>query len=351
MLKKVLLYVFCYASSFSMLHAQDARVAQYQSVPILMNPAQTGDFTGSLRISSLYAMVKSEAAKNQLLNISIDQKLGRKEQWALGLNYMTSGHSEFAMSGQYLGLSLAHVIRLDKRDIQTLRIGAMASLLSGKLDLHKGNYDHNLDVRAFRYWEPDDPSGNHNGSDNYFNVGIGAKYVFATGRIRFETGYSAYNVTNPDYTIMGEGEQSKRVRVTALTMFQYQLNSRNALRFEHLSWKEGLYMRVYDRASDDSTDIHETINNLSWLHSWKDQSISVGVYTRSWKAAGATLKYAFNQQFALAINHELPFLKKYYDVGHFELSAFVYLFNKKKATENRPSRQNEIEGLLPLPAK
>lgn len=85
---------------------QDARVSQYHAVPLLVNPAQTGDFDGQLRVLGLAARVNSRFAHNYFYNGSIDYNLGQSK-WAVGLNYMRSGASGFPVSGQYFGASVS----------------------------------------------------------------------------------------------------------------------------------------------------------------------------------------------------------------------------------------------------
>jgi Protein of unknown function (DUF3308). len=296
---------------------QDARVLQYQSIPMLFNPAQTGDYEGDLRVMVLYSYAKSDSGKNILTNFSIDKSFGKDGKWAVGLNYMRSGHSDFNMSGGYLGASVARAIRLDKENNHRLRVGLQVSWLSGKVDETKGAYDHLLDVNAFRYKAK---TGHYKGSADYLNLGGGIKYQYVKDAVRFETGIGVNNLTHPNYLIMEEGSYSKRLRVSTSSLFQYQFNPRNAIRLEYLSWKEGIFARHYDPEELD-VDIHESLYSISWIRNWDDASFTAGLNSRSWKAIGALVHCRFTPEWGLGFGYEHPLLKKYYSVSRFEISA------------------------------
>lgn len=124
-------------------------------------------------------------------------------------------------------------------------MGAQLSYLQGKVDANQNGYNRLLDVSAFRHLNrPLENAANGNtASSAYMNYSLGVKYKFELERFRIETGFSAYNVTNPDYNFAYEGYNTllKRYRVTALTSLYYQFSQQNAFKIEHYSWKEGIF--------------------------------------------------------------------------------------------------------------
>lgn len=302
--------------------SQDARVLQYQSIPMLFNPAQTGDYEGDLRVIALYSFAKTETAKNILMNVSIDKSIGKNSQWAVGLNYMRSGHSDFNLSGNYFGASVARAFRLDKENNHRLRLGLQASWVSGQVDETKGVYDHLLDVNAFRYIPK---NGRYQNSADYLNLGAGVKYQYVTKAARFETGIGINNLIHPNFVIMDEDEYAKRIRVSTSILFQYQVNQGNAIRLEYLSWKEGLYLRAYDPGELES-DIHESFYSASWVKNWEKTSLVAGLNSRSWKTIGAIANFKFAPEWGLGLGYEYPLYKRYYDLSRFEISATLQPF-------------------------
>jgi outer membrane protein OmpA-like peptidoglycan-associated protein len=330
-LKITTLSIFAILLAFNSL-AQDARVSQYNSIPLAVNPAYTGDFEGKLRVLGLAARVDNDVRYNYILNGSADVNFGRDDNWSFGLNYMRSGAPQFPVSGQYYGVSAAKRFYLDKTKLQTLRLGAQATYITGGADMSKTNYDRLLDVGAFRYLDKPISSsivGNET-TTSYLNYSVGVKYKIEIGRLKLETGFSAYNITNPNHNLQYEGVNTllKRYRVTALSNVQYQFSDRDAVRIEHYSWKEGIFLRDY-KARRDTAGVHETTYSLTWLHKIKNTTVSLGAYSRSWQAAYAVAAVNFSDRFGISASYEIPMLKDYYNVSHIELGISFYPFGKK----------------------
>jgi hypothetical protein len=205
-------------------YAQDPRVSQYNSIPLLVNPAQTGDFEGRYRILGLASKVYTDVSENYFYNASLDYRIGKTGSWAVGLNYLQSGSKDFPVNGRYYGFSVAKGIFLDQAHVQELRLGAQASYIKGHIDQNKGSYDRFLDVGAFRHEKRSVTEPNYIGDASYLNYSIGAKYLFTLDRLKVQTGFSAYNISNPEYNFLYKGSLLKRYRVTALTSLFYQVS-------------------------------------------------------------------------------------------------------------------------------
>jgi outer membrane protein OmpA-like peptidoglycan-associated protein len=343
--------VFMAAKSFG----QDARVSQYHAIPMLVNPSQTGDFQGKMRILGLAARVNNVAMHNYIFNGSVDYRFGARSQWAVGLNYMQSGSDVFPVSGNYVGVSAARNFTLDNANLQQLRVGAQASYLSGTDHGSRGGYDRLLDVSAFRHLDRPlrNPTFNNTTSTFYFNYSIGTKYKIDLDRLKIETGFAAYNITNPDHNFSYQGVNTllKRYRVTALSSIFYQFTPKDAVKVEHYSWKEGIFLRDFKKVRD-TVEIHETTYSLTWLHKVRNNTISLGLYSRSWKAVYGMLGINLSDRLGISASYEAPILKTYYDVGHIELGLTFYPFKKKQekreVVEERAHRQ--ITGLMPFGA-
>ena len=331
---------------------QDARMSQYNSIPLLVNPAQTGDFDGQLRILGLASRLSNRTTHNFFYNGSLDYNLGLKSQWGLGLNYMQSGTSDFPVSGKYFGAAVSRKFFLDKADLQQLRIGAQLSYLTGKVDANLTGYDRLLDVSAFRYLNRPlaNAANSHIGRSSYLNYSVGAKYKFELARFKIETGIAAYNVTNPDYNFPYEGTNTllKRFRVTALSSLYYQFSKQDAFKVEHYSWKEGIFLRDY-KPTRDTVEIHETTYSLTWLHRVRNNTLSFGLYSRSWKSIYGVVGVNLSDRIGLSASYESPILKTYYDVAHVELGLSFYPFRKKTSVKNLPEQlSRQVTGVLPF---
>lgn len=331
------------------LYAQDARVSQYNAIPLVVNPAQTGDFEGKLRVLGLGARVNNVTAHNYIYNLSADLNLGKSENWAVGLNYMRSGASSFPVHGNYFGASVARRFFLDKAGLQQLRLGAQASYLTGGVDMTKSGYDRLLDVSAFRYLNRAINSGN-TATTSYLNYSVGAKYKIEIGRLKIETGFSAYNITNPNHNLNYQGVNTllKRYRVAALSGLQYQFSDKDAVRVEHYSWKEGIFLRDY-KPQRDTVEIHETTYSLTWLHKVKNNTLSLGVYSRSWQSVYGVAAINLSDRVGISASYEVPMLKTYYDVAHVELGLSFYPFRKKSTLDKKTAQfKKQVTAITPI---
>lgn len=349
-LLKISFFLVIYSSFNKVSYAQDPRVSQYNAIPLLINPSQTGEFDGRVRILGLYSRVDNDVAYNTFYNGSVDWRFGKRGLWGLGVNYLQSGSPNIPLSGKYAGVSAARGFFIDKYKFQEVRLGFQASYIKGKVDESKGPYDKLIDLRAFRYWLPADATGKFTGTSSYINYSVGAKYKLTLDRLKLESGFSAYNTTNPDYNIMYNGKMLKRYRVTALSSIYYQPDPKNALKLEHFSWKEGIYLREYKPARDSGTGIHETIYSLTYYRYLKNKSFNFGMYSRSWQAVYGLLGVNLNQRVGVNVSYEFPILKKYYNVSHFELSLSLYPFGKKKKPEEQRDREltQQMQAILPF---
>jgi len=327
--------------------AQDFRTTQYMAAPMLLNPALTGDYAGSsFRMLLLYSHLSNDSGRNTIQNFSIDQSFGRKGLWAIGINYMRSGAPSFPMYGDYWGFSIAKGINLDQSGRHQLRGGVQLSYFNAGYDASKGNYQRVMDVSVLKFY-PNFLSPRFTGKATYWNLALGVAYKLVINQLIFETGISAYNVTNPSgWNIMPQSYFRKRYRMSTHSFLSYAVNASNTYRMEYYSWKEGLYLRNYEPALEGNTEIQESTVGLSWLRTTKNPW-SFGLFTRGWKSAYGILKIAVKPTLSFAVSYELPMHKAYYNVTHLEFSAAVIPFNKKIHKKINPPEDRSDKAFYP----
>jgi outer membrane protein OmpA-like peptidoglycan-associated protein len=190
---------------------------------------------------------------------------------------------------------------------------------------------------------------NFTGSKSYLNYSYGFKYKFTTQRLQFETGISAYNITNPwGWNFMPQSDYRKRYRVDALTSFTYAYNAKNSYRLQHYSWKEGIYLTYYYPVQDDTTEIHETTYSLTWLRTNEKHPWSLGLYSRSWEAVYAVFGYNITKGFGLSVSYEAPIYRPYYSLSHFEVSTTIIPYGKKEREKLAPTPEEIVANRVSL---
>ncbi len=300
-------------------NAQDARVSQYAQMPILINPANTGNFEGSFRVTSLYNYATTDALNNNIINVGVDYKMGKQQTWALGVNYLHSGSKDFAMSEDCAGLFIAKLFYLDKEKRNALHLGAQATYISGSYSTSRGGYSPLLDVRSFYYYNPSAIGNSVPFTNNYMNFGIGIDYSYTKDNFKFESGIGATNISNPRFNIVKGNILKKRIRVAINNSFAYQYNQLNTIKVEQFSWQEGVYARKAPTQKSDSLQIQEFIYGLDFQRNTK-LPYSIGLYSRSLKSAFATIGCSISSNLVGKISYELPLNKKYYNVSQFGVS-------------------------------
>ena len=302
-------------------NSQDPRVSQYGQMPLLLNPANTGNYNGITRVGSFYNQMRNDSAKNGCTNFSAEFNLGETSKWAIGLNTMVSGSSEFAMSGTYVGLSLVKAINFNENNEHLLRVGAQATYISGSYQKTKGVYDPLLDVRAFNIHKPYEEIDSALYKKNYININAGINYKHSGPSFDFETGIAVYNLTHPaDDILKSTGGLKKRYRLTLNSSLRFNINEMNSVQLQQISWQEGLFVRVAPVTKTDSIQIHETLYGVNWERIGSSPQYSVGLFLRSAKSMSAVVGFSIIPEVTAKFSYEFPINKKYYSISQFGIS-------------------------------
>lgn len=319
--------------------SQDPRVSQITNMPMVLNPANTGNFKGDLRIGSSFAHLSNGsparnyfgASTNNIYNFGMDYKLGQQQDWALGFNFMHSGSPRFMMSGNYASVSLSKAFFLDTPKIYSLRLGAQVSYLNGIADETKGGYTILMDVRAFQHYRPNGTTGLRRFRSDYINVNVGAVFNMNLDKIKFETGVSLNNILKPSFGIMYDSDTKKRYRASVNSNLTIKANKKNSFRFDHISWKEGLFLRGPSQYTD-TTDIHETIYGFSWINHRKSNR-TIGIYSRTAKTIFIMAGIDFKRGLSFNFSYEHPFNRRFYNISQYGISLIYTSGSRKQRKE------------------
>ncbi|MFZ1703317.1 MAG: PorP/SprF family type IX secretion system membrane protein [Saprospiraceae bacterium] len=130
----LLVFLFCLPNIYS----QDPHFTQYYSNALYMNPATSGTYAGTFRVSMLYRdqyfqpleeSYKTFAASGDVKFNILDKKSGLKDVVSLGLTFMTDKVQLFDFNTNQLLMTMAYHKALDKKYRQTIGIGIQGGLL------------------------------------------------------------------------------------------------------------------------------------------------------------------------------------------------------------------------------
>ena len=320
---------------FPKVYSQEIRVSDYQAIQLLLNPALTGYYDGTVRVAVYGAAIRSDSGNNNYSNISAQYKFGKNRSWAFGVSAFHSGDKNFQVTSNYLGGSIAKEWILDDKGFSMLRLGFQASYNQGRLNESQGKYYRYSDVNIIKVFPSSvRPTGYPliDVSMSYLNLSTGIFYRYQNCDIRFETGVGIYNLFCPEFSPSPWlTDFRKRHRVAIQNSFSYTLNPNNTLHFNYLLWKEGMYLRDFDPVRVGDTDpIMENVFGVAWQRYFNNNSVSFQIAERSLKALIGIIGLDINQRIKINMACELPIYDRYYDVKHLELGISMQLGKLEK---------------------
>ena len=317
-MKKYFILFVLLIINHKIINAQDARVSDFSTIPLITNPANTGNFDGTIRAIGYYTKMSDLTLSNNLFNLNADYRFS-KNKLGLGINYMKTGSSNFNMSGNYLGLSTAKYLYLGKQKNHKVMFGMQLSYLSGEYDGLKKGYNPYLDVRAFAntILNLSNSIDSNYFSKNQVNFNVGFGYTFISEKVRLDFDVAGYNLIT----------KYLRQRLSACWSFTYSLDKINDIKFKQIYWQEGFFI-PRSKVSSDSIRIKDIFFNVEWQRKNKFFS-SLGLQTCGLKSYAAIVGIKFNSSLSSRINYEIPFEKNKYNPSKFGLSMVCIIQGKK----------------------
>jgi len=200
--------------------AQDPHFSQFFSSPLTLNPANTGLFSGDVRVSSNYRnqwrtvstpfTTATVAADFQVLNGLI----GETDILGFGITGMVDQSNNRGLKANYIGASAAFAKSLDASGYSKLSLGFQSTLVSKRVD-----YNRFIFSRQFTPFGFDNslPTGEPiNGFVlNYPDFSTGILYTgMNANEANWYLGASYYHFTRPSESITSQYEMRLQPRLT-----------------------------------------------------------------------------------------------------------------------------------------
>jgi type IX secretion system PorP/SprF family membrane protein len=126
--------------------AQDIHFTQFQYVPLAVNPAQTGLFEGTFRVSALYrsqwfgsgnGTIKN-GYQTPVLHVDVPIKGFRRQDWiGIGVNVFQDKTGTANLTNSLGGINAAYHIGFDKKGTTVLSLGGQYGVISRRVDVDK----------------------------------------------------------------------------------------------------------------------------------------------------------------------------------------------------------------------
>ena len=314
------------------LFAQDARLTQYEKLPLMMSPSLIGNFDGSSRIIGYYNYATDDNLSNNVFNLSADFKT-KNNRISLGFNYMKTGSENFAVSGDYFAFGFSKSYYIDKNHLHKLRIGNEITFLNPVYAKNKKGYNAYLDPRAFPFTKTSRVPDSLKYSNQYWGLNVGGSYTYNFNRICFEANASVYNLL---WFTQKKDIARKRRRLMTNLSFKYALNKYSDLKFEQLTWQEGHF---FD--SDQEIILADSIGIKDVVYGFMYENINktpynFGFRSRSIKSFSLIFGIQIFKNIHTQLSYELPLRKDLDNPTQMGIS-FIYIDKKKKRSVDLPA--------------
>jgi outer membrane protein OmpA-like peptidoglycan-associated protein len=330
-MKNALAFLVITLSIVSKIFAQDARLTQYDKLPLMMSPSLIGNFDGSSRVIGYYNYATDDKLSNNVFNLSADFKT-KNNRLALGFNYMKTGSENFAVSGDYFALGISKSYYIDKNHLHQLRIGSVFNFLSPVYMKNKKGYNAYLDPRAFPFTKTSRVPDSLKYSNQYWGSNIGVSYTYNINRIFLDANVSIYNLL---WFTQKKDIARKRRRLMTNLSFKYALNKYSHVKFEQLTWQEGHY---FD--SDQEIVLADSIGIKEVTYGFMYENVNkipynIGLRSRSVKAFSLIFGIQIFKNIHTQLSYELPLRKDLDNPTQMGIS-FIYIDKKKKKSTVLP---------------
>jgi type IX secretion system PorP/SprF family membrane protein len=219
--------------------AQDPSFSQFFSSPLTLNPANTGNFNGTLRLSG---NIRNQwAAFNNpyaTYTVSADaplmqNKIGAKDRMSVGLLLLSDQNGNGLFKQNFLTASFAYKKGFDAEADHSLSFGFQATHGNSRFNTSMANFEDQLTANGFSLATTESIAS---ASKSFFDLNAGMIYGMSTTDDKyFYLGLAAYHLLQPktsilnsDYTLQprfnlhGGGYFPAGANATFHASFQYQ---------------------------------------------------------------------------------------------------------------------------------
>ena len=189
--------------------SQDPHFSQFFASPLTLNPALTGKFDGTLRVSGNYRNqwpAFNNVFTTSTLSVDFDilkNKLPDYDTWGLGILALTDKAGGGILTNNYIGLSTSYHKALDEDGFQQIGLGFQGTYGQKTLNINKLTFQDQLTPFGFT-GVTQEIFNNDNLSIKYLDLNAGLLYSASTdGYNNYYIGASMYHINRPKESFQG----------------------------------------------------------------------------------------------------------------------------------------------------
>jgi len=208
-MKKLIVFVLALASTHFASLGQDPHFSQFFASPLTLNPAFTGKFDGTFRVSGNYrnqwptinnAFTTATAAVDFPILV---KTVPEWDTWGVGIMGLNDQSGNKILQNNFISVSTAYHKGLDEDGFHQLAIAFQGTYANKRLDISKADFEDELTSLGFT-GVTSEVFNNQNVVVNYFDLNTGIMYSGTTnGYNSFYIGASVYHVNRPKESFQG----------------------------------------------------------------------------------------------------------------------------------------------------
>ena len=284
-----IIFFFC-TLTYCDLQSQDIHFSQFNSSPLNLNPALTGDFDGEYRFAGNHRRQwASVSVPYQTFGVSAEAKqpLSTLPNLAAGLAVYTDKAGDSHFTTTQINISGAYKFQISRDSTQFLILGVQSGITERKLDYTKLSFDN-----QYNGYQYDSKLSNNesfvNNKRTYPNFNIGLNYHRKlSDKNRLSIGLSWFNISKPKQTFQNDNSAKLDRRVDLNTNVSINLKENLDLIPSALIKMQGTY-REFIIGSNLKYTLHPENYNYQaiyvggWLRSADAAFVSIGMDYKPW---------------------------------------------------------------------
>ncbi|MFZ9299699.1 MAG: PorP/SprF family type IX secretion system membrane protein [Chitinophagaceae bacterium] len=233
--------IVCLLLCLDFVQAQDPHFSQFFASPLTLNPANTGNFSGRLRVAGNYRNQWPDFGNAYITStIAVDGSLFRKsipksDKFSAGLVLLADQTGNGILKENYVLLSAAYTKSLDANGHQSITLGFQGGMGNYLFDADKANFEDEISPSGFTIPTSEILLG-RDLNKHFFDVHTGILYKLNVDNDNgIYVGASLYHLAKPNFgfnsnhytlqhrfNIHGGGFMQLGYLTTLHTSFQYQ---------------------------------------------------------------------------------------------------------------------------------
>jgi type IX secretion system PorP/SprF family membrane protein len=198
-LKKIFLFAVVVTMHISATYSQDIHFSNFYNAPLILNPANTGNYIGNWRIISNYRQQgNSTTDEYKTTTLAFDMPVYYyKQMGSIGIIFINDNSASNTLLVNKVFLSIAHFIKISPKSY--LHMGFQFGFVHKNYSSNNLSYPDQFDMTT-GYFNPDMPSQERNEDHKlgYLDLNWGFIWSRKSGKFNSEIGVAMFHYNRPN---------------------------------------------------------------------------------------------------------------------------------------------------------